>query len=59
MRSWLKAKGVDSGTADRDSWEARRVRELEAQNRELRKQVVEKEEVIAVLKKSISILSRP
>lgn len=59
LRSWLKAKGVDSGITDRDNKEARRVRELEAQNRELRKQVAEKEEVIAVLKKSVGILSRP
>jgi transposase len=59
LRSWLKAKGVDSGSADRGNREARRMKELEAQVRELRKQVAEKEEVIAVLKKSVGILSKP
>ena len=58
LRSWLKAKGISSGTADRDNREAKRLKELEAQNRELRKQVAEKDEVIAVLKKSVGILSR-
>ena len=32
--------------------DAKRIRELEAQVRELKKQVVEKDEVVAVLKKS-------
>ncbi len=59
LRSWLKAKGISSGAADRDNREAKRLKELEAQVRELRKQVTEKDEVIAVLKKSVGILSRP
>ena len=38
---------------------ARRVRDLEAENRELRKKLAEKDEVIDVLKKSVGILSKP
>ena len=34
-------------------------RELEAENRALRKQLAEKEEVIEILKKSVGILSKP
>jgi len=60
LRSWLKAAGGPSpGQADRQSREARRVRELEAEIRALRKQLAEKEEVIDVLKKSVGILSKP
>lgn len=60
LRSWLKAAGVLSlGQADRQSREARRTRELEAEVRALRKQLAEKEEVIDVLKKSVGILSKP
>jgi transposase len=59
LRSWLKSKGVNPGENDRGNRDARRLKELEAQNRDLRKQVTEKDEVIAVLKKSVGILSRP
>jgi transposase len=59
LRSWLKGVGVKAGQADRDNRDARRQRELESENRALRKQIAEKEEVIAVLKKSVGILSRP
>ena len=47
---WLKASGVQSGQTDRQNREARRIRELEAENYALRKQLGEKGEVIGVLK---------
>jgi transposase len=59
LRSWLKSAGVKAGSIDRENREARRVKELEMQVRELRKQVAEKDEVIDVLKKSVGILSKP
>lgn len=59
LRSWLKAAGVHPGSADRANREQRRMRELEAEIRTLRKQIAEKDEVIGVLKKSVGILSKP
>ena len=46
VRSWLKNAGVSLSRSNKDT---KRIRELEAQNRELRKQV--KDGVIDVLKK--------
>ncbi len=59
LRNWLKAAGVKAGAANRENREARRIKELEAQNRELRRQMAEKDEVIDVLKKSVGIFSKP
>lgn len=59
LRSWLKAAGVQMGQADRQNRNARRERELEAENRALRKKLAEKDEVIELLKKSIGIISKP
>jgi len=59
LKNWLKGAGVQSGQTDRENRDARRQRELEVENRALRKQLVEKDEVIDVLKKSVGILSRP
>ena len=60
LRSWLKAAGAPSpGQADRQNRDARRLRELEAEIRALRKKLEEKDEVIDVLKKSVGILSKP
>ena len=59
LRSWLKATGVGAGDVDRQNRDYRRQRELEAENRALRKQLAEKDEVIDVLKKSVGILSKP
>ena len=59
LRSWLKAAGVQAGQANRLNRDQQRIRELEAENRALRKQLGEKDEVIDVLKKSIGILSGP
>lgn len=50
LRSWLKASGVQMGQTDRQNWDSRRIRELEAEVRALRKQLAEKDEVIDVLK---------
>ena len=60
LRNWLKAAGAPSpGQADRRNRDAKKARELEAENRALRKQLAEKEEVIEILKKSVGILSKP
>ena len=60
LRNWLKAAGEPSpGQADRQNREAKRARELEAEVRLLRKQLIEKEEEIEILKKSVGILSKP
>ena len=59
LRNWLKAAGVAPNVTDRNNRDSKRIRELEAQIRELRKQVNEKDEVITVLKKSVGILSTP
>lgn len=58
LRSWLKASGVQAGHTDRQNREARRLRELEAEVKALRRQLSEKDEVIDVLKKSVGILSK-
>jgi transposase len=55
LRSWLKA----AGQADRQNRDARRLRELEAEIRALRKKLEEKDGVIDILKKSVGILSKP
>lgn len=59
LKSWLKAAGVHPSSAERDNRDLRRLRELEVEVRSLRKQVVEKDEVIDVLKKSVGILYKP
>ena len=59
LRNWLKAVGVQAGAVNRENREARRLKELEAEVRTLRKQVSEKDEVIEVLKKSVGIFSKP
>lgn len=60
LRSWVKAStGMSTGQADRKNREARRMKEMEAEIKKLRKQIEEKEEVIEVLKKSVGILSKP
>lgn len=59
LRSWLKSAGTTPGQADRQSRDVKRQRELEAENRALRKQLSEKDEVIDILKKSVGILSKP
>lgn len=59
LRAWMNAAGVHPGSAERENRDLRRLRDLEAENRALRKQVAEKDEVIGVLKKSVGILSKP
>jgi transposase len=59
LRNWLKAIGVQAGGADRQNREYRRMKELEAENRLLRKQLAEKSEAVEILKKSVGILSKP
>ena len=50
LRSWLKASGIQMGQVSRQNREQKRIRELEAENRSLRRQLGEKDEVIDVLK---------
>jgi transposase len=59
LRNWLKAAGVQLGQTDRQNRDNRRLRELEAENRTLRKQLAHKDEVIDILKKSVGIISNP
>ena len=59
LRTWLKATGVHPGSAERENRDLRRLRDLEAEVRTLRKQVTENDEVIDVLKKSVGILYKP
>ena len=59
LRSWMKSSGIQMGQASRQNREQQRIRELEAENRALRKQLGEKDEVIDILKKSVGILSKP
>lgn len=59
LRNWLKAAGVVPSTLDRNNRDSKRIKELEAQLREARKQLHEKDEVITVLKKSVGMLSTP
>ena len=50
LRSWLKASGVPMGQVSKQNREQKRIRELEAEIRSLRRQLGEKDEVIDVLK---------
>ena len=50
LRSGLKSSGIQMGQASRQGREQQRIRELEAENRALRKQLGEKDEVIDILK---------
>jgi len=59
LKTWLKLAGIHPVATERNNRDAQRIKELETQNRELRKQVTEKDEVITVLKKSVGILSTP
>ena len=58
LRSWLKASGVQMGQVSKQNREQKRIRELEAENRSLRRQLGEKDEVIDVLKKNPSASCR-
>ena len=59
LRTWLKRAGFQPGAADKQNRSDKRQRELEAENRALRKQLAEKDEVIDVLKKSVGIFLKP
>jgi len=58
LRNWLKAAGVALGAANRGNRESQRIKEQDAQIRDLKRQLAEKNEVIEVLKKSVGIISR-
>ena len=59
LKNWMKAAGVVPAATEVINREARRIKELEAQLREARKQIAEKEDTITILKKSVGILSTP
>jgi transposase len=59
LTNWLKQAGHMPKSIEVRNNDARRVKELEAQLRDARKQIAEKEEVITILKKSVGILSTP
>ena len=59
IRNWLRAAGVEPKETERQNRINRRQRDLEAENRALRKQLAQKDEVIDILKKSVGILSKP
>jgi len=55
----MKAAGVAPASTEAANRDAKRIKELEAQLREARKQLAEKEDTITILKKSVGILSTP
>ena len=57
--NWLKASGIQPKETERQNRLERRQRDLETENRALRKQLAQKDEVIEILKKSVGILSKP
>lgn len=59
LKKWLKDAGIQPVAADHGNRDARKIRELETENRALRKSLSEKEEALEILKKSVGILSRP
>ena len=58
FRVYFTGKGAPKET-ERQNRIERRQRDLEAENRALRKQLAQKDEVIEILKKSVGILSKP
>ena len=59
LRSWIKQSGKVPSEVERSNRANSRQKELETEVRALRKQLAEKDEVIAILKKSVGILSQP
>jgi len=59
LKNWMKAAGVAPASTEAANRDARRIKELEAQLREAKKQLAEKEDTITILKKSVGILSTP
>jgi len=57
LKSWLKLAGVKPSAAEHSNRDTQRIKELEAQLRDARKQITEKDEVIIIQKKSVGILS--
>ena len=59
IRNWLRSSGIQPKETERQNRLERRQRDLEAENRALRKQLAQKDEVIDILKKSVGVLSKP
>lgn len=57
LKRWLKQAG--HATSSVPAAKPDRVKELEAENRALKKELAEKSEAVDVLKKSLGILSKP
>jgi len=58
LKSWLRRAGHGANSSP-STGNHSRVRELEAENKALKKTLAEKEETIDVLKKSVGIFSKP
>lgn len=56
IKNWIKSSGY-STKIHREKAENKKLKELEVENRSLKKQLEKKDEVISVLKKSIGIIS--
>lgn len=59
LRSWLNAAGYKPTEVAKQHHSDSRQKELEAENKRLRKELAQKDEVIEILKKSVGILSQP
>ena len=57
LTNWMKQAGIMPKSVESRNHDAKRIKELESQVRELRKQLSEKDEVVTILKKSVGILS--
>jgi transposase len=58
LRLWIRELGLNPTIINKSNKEAKRIKDLEAQLRELKRQVTEKDEVIDILKKSVGIISK-
>ena len=58
LRLWIRDLGLNPVAINRSNREAKRVKDLELQLRDLKRQVSEKDEVIEILKKSVGIISK-
>jgi len=56
VKNWLKSSGY-STQVHREKAESKKVKQLETENRALKKQLEKKQEALDVLKKSIGIIS--
>ena len=58
LRYWIRGLWLNPTSINKSNKEAKRIKELKSQLRELKRQVSEKDEVIDILKKSVGIISK-